>query len=121
MLAGTEHLLPGGVGHVVQFYDRDDELLETVSDFLLDAIRLDGVAIVVATASHSREFEARLTAAGIDVVAARESGVLLMLDADETLRSFLIAGRPDPEGFEEIFGDRIRHAAAAGRPVRIFG
>jgi hypothetical protein len=121
MLAGTEHLLPDGVGHVVQFYDRDAELLETVPDFLLDAIRLDGLAIVVATASHCREFEARLAAAGVDVAAVRESGVLLMLDADETLRSFLIAGRPDPEGFEEIFGDRIRQAVAAGRPVRVFG
>jgi MEDS: MEthanogen/methylotroph, DcmR Sensory domain len=121
MLAGTEHLLSDGVGHVVQFYDRDTELLETVPDFLLDAIRLDGAAIVVATASHCREFEARLSAAGIDVVAARESGALLTLDADETLRSILIAGRPDPEGFESVLGSLVRQATHTGRPVRIFG
>jgi anti-sigma regulatory factor (Ser/Thr protein kinase) len=121
MLAGTEHLLPDGVGHVVQFYRHDHELLDTVPDFLLDAIRLDGVAIVVATATHRLAFEARIAAAGIDVAAAKYRGDLVMLGADETLRGFLVAGRPDWAGFESILGGLIRQAATTGRPVRIFG
>jgi hypothetical protein len=121
MLAGTEHFLPDGVGHVVQFYRHDDELLETVPDFLLDAIRLDGVAIVVATAPHLLAFEARMAAAGVDVAALKHSRGLVTLDAAETLRSFLVAGRPDPAGFESILGGLIRQAGATGRPVRIFG
>jgi hypothetical protein len=124
MLVETEHFLtdgPDGVRHVVQFYARDDELLDTVPDFLLDALHVDGVAIAVATASHRLAFEARIAAAGIDVAAAKRSENLVTLDADETLQGFLVDGRPDLAGFESILGGLIRKAAARGRPVRIFG
>ena len=121
MLAGTEHYLPDGLGHVVQFYGDDDELLDTVPDFLLDALRLDGVAITVATEPHLVAFQARLADAGIDVAAAMQTGNLVTLDADETLQGFLVDGRPDWAGFESILGGLIRQAVGTGRPVRIFG
>ncbi|HEY0868820.1 MAG TPA: MEDS domain-containing protein [Acidothermaceae bacterium] len=124
MLAGTEHFLsdsPGGVRHVVQFYGPDDDLLDTVPDFLLDALHVDGLAIAVATAPHCLAFEARIAAAGVDVAVAKRSGHLVTLDADETLQEFLVDGRPDWAGFESILGGIIRQATASGWPVRIFG
>ena len=64
----------GSHRHVVQFYDRDEELAENAGDYLAGAIAEGGAAVVVATPGHCAGFEARLTAGGVDVGAARRGG-----------------------------------------------
>ena len=71
--------------HVVPFYD-DRELIERVGDYLREAVLDGGVAVVIATAAHRAEFEARLAAAGVDVVAAAGRGAYLAFDAEENAR-----------------------------------
>ena len=66
----TENLNVGR--HVVQFYGRDDELADKVTDYLLGALDGGGVAIVIATPEHRREFETRLGQAGVDLATARD-------------------------------------------------
>ena len=68
--------------HVVQFYDRDEELAESAGDYLADAIAEGGAAVIVATPARCAVFEARLAACGVDVAAARREGTLVSLDAD---------------------------------------
>ena len=53
-MVGAENLNVGR--HVVQFYGRDEELTERVTDYLLGALASGGAAIVVATPEHRREF-----------------------------------------------------------------
>ena len=57
-MVGIEYLNVGD--HVVQFYSHDEELAERVVRYLLEALGGGGVAIVIATPEHRREFEARL-------------------------------------------------------------
>ena len=71
----TENLNVGR--HVVQFYGRDDELADRVTDYLLGALDGGGAAIVIATPEHRREFETRLGQAGVDLAAARDDGSYL--------------------------------------------
>jgi hypothetical protein len=44
-----------------------------------------------------------------------------VLDADETLRRFLIDGRPDARLFDQVVGGLVRAAVASGRPVCAYG
>ena len=57
-MVGTEYLNAGR--HVVQFYGHDEELAERVAGYLLEALGGGGVAVVIATPEHRREFEDRL-------------------------------------------------------------
>ena len=107
--------------HVVQFYGRDDELADRVTDYLLGALDGGGVAIVVATPEHRREFETRLGQAGVNLAAARDDGSYLVLDAGQTLRQLMVADKLDSTAFDRVIGDVIRRAGAGGRPVRTFG
>ena len=107
--------------HVVQFYGRDDELADRVTDYLLGALDGGGVAVVIATPEHRREFETRLGQAGVDLAGARDDGSYLALDAGQTLRELMVADKLDSAAFDRVIGDVIRRAGAGGRPVRTFG
>ena len=118
-MVGTENL--NGDRHVVQFYGRDEELAERVTGYLLGALDSGGVAIVIATPEHRREFETRLGRAGLDLAAARGDGSYLALDAGQTLAELMTADTLDLAAFDRVIGTLIRRAGAAGRPVRAFG
>jgi hypothetical protein len=107
--------------HVVQFYGRDEELAERVTDYLLGALDGGGVAVVIATPEHRREFETRLGKAGVDLAAARDHGSYLPLDAAQTLSELMAAGKLDDAAFDRVIGTVIAAAGAGGRPVRAFG
>ena len=116
---GIENLNVGR--HVVQFYGRDEELAERVTDYLLGALDSGGVAIVIATPEHRRAFETRLGRAGVDLAAARDGGSYLPLDAGQTLHDLMAADKLDRASFDAVIGTVIRGAGAGGRPVRAFG
>ncbi|HEY0999265.1 MAG TPA: MEDS domain-containing protein, partial [Streptosporangiaceae bacterium] len=107
--------------HVVQFYGRDEELTERVTGYLLGALASAGVAIVIATPEHRREFETRLGQAGVDLAAARDDGSYLARDAAQTLGELKAAGKLDGAAFDRVIGTVIAAAGAGGRPVRAFG
>jgi len=70
--------------HVVQFYDREDDLVGVVGGYLAAAV-LDGdVVIVIAASTHREAFRSAIAAAGVDFEAAQAQGDLTMLDAAET-------------------------------------
>ena len=107
--------------HVVQFYGHDEELADRVTDYLLGALDGGGVAVVIATPAHRREFETRLGQAGVDLAAARDDGSYLALDAGQTLSELTLPDKLDSAAFDRVIGDVIRRAGAGGRPVRTFG
>jgi MEDS: MEthanogen/methylotroph, DcmR Sensory domain len=115
----TENL--NGGRHVVQFYGRDEELAERVTDYLLAALDDGGVAVVIATPEHRREFETRLRQAGVDLAGARDDGLYLPVDAGQALSELMVADKVDSAAFDRVIGTLIAAAGAGGRPVRAFG
>jgi MEDS: MEthanogen/methylotroph, DcmR Sensory domain len=121
---GTEYL---DAGHVVQFYGHQEELAGRVAGHLLEALRGEGVAVVIATPAHRRAIEARLAQAGPDLAAAARDGTYLTLDASDTIRGLMTGGRLDRDAFDRVIGGLIRRAEkGAGevgrrRPVRAYG
>jgi hypothetical protein len=118
-VVGNENLNVGR--HVVQFYGRDEELADRVTGYLLGALDSGGMAIVIATPEHRREFETRLEQAGVDLAASRDDGSYLALDAGQTLARLMAADKLDSAAFDRVIGAVIGRAAAGGRPVRAFG
>lgn len=115
-------LTVGPRDHVVQFYERDHDLIAGVGAYLLDAARAGDIAIVVATPAHLAAFEAALTDGGVDVAAARSGGSLVSVDAADTLSQLLVSrGGPDPAAFDAIVGGLVRCAAGTGKQVRAYG
>lgn len=107
--------------HVVHFYAAEDDLVGAAVGYLSGAVRAGDAAIVIATPAHRRSFDAALRAAGVDVEAAHREGRLVVVDAVDALRHFMVDGVPDPAAFEALIGGVVRSASAGGCQVRAYG
>jgi hypothetical protein len=121
MTGGAADIAIDAGDHVVQFYDDDSELAQTVGRYLSEAIRTDGTAIAIATGAHRRAFEAELRAAEIDPVEACREGKLILLDAAATMAAFMPGGEIDRAAFNEVLGSVVRQAGEQEGPVRAYG
>jgi len=121
MAVQLEEITAGAGEHVVQFYEDDSQLAQTVGGYLTAALEDGAVAIVIATETHRRLFAAELEAAGIDPAASSLDGTLIMLDAAATMAGFIDAGQVDHTGFGRIVGSVVQRAVESGRPVRAYG
>jgi len=86
--------------HAVRFYEDDTSLCRIVSGFVAEGLALDQPALVIATQPHLDAILKNLTAAAIDVDRLKKSGELLLLDARQTLATFMVNGQPDPDFFK---------------------
>jgi len=107
--------------HVVQFYERDEELVDTISAYLHQGLCAGEVAIVVATAPHIAAFETALRTLGVDVDAHVARGTFVRLDVARVLSEVMGAEGPDVGAFDDVLGSVVRQSAAAGRRVRGYG
>ena len=117
----VEGISVGVSDHVVQFYDRDVDLVTSVANYILEGDALDEVAIVIATVEHRRALDAELVAAGVDPEQRRRQGGLVALDAATTLGRFTDDGRVNRARFFEVVGGLMREASKGGQKVRGFG
>ena len=109
--------------HAVQFYDRDEFLLEGVTRFVSMGISDGDCSIVIATMAHRADLDARLLRRGLDLHAARRRGTYIALDAAETLAKFMVGNMPDPLAFDQVVGGLIGRSVQGPplRRVRAFG
>lgn len=109
--------------HAVRFYESDKSLARIVAEFLAEGFDAGGVGIVVATAVQRAAIIRALTDRSVDVVELQRSHDLLLLDARETLSTFMVDGNPDAPRFSGQMC-RVIEKACRGRTdctVRIFG
>jgi signal transduction histidine kinase len=96
--------------HVVQFYEDDGFLCDSVAHFLALGLAAGEPVCVVATAEHRASFAARLTRRGFALDDAHARGQLIWLDAHETLAKFMVSDMPDWTLFNGFFGGIIEGA-----------
>ena len=106
--------------HLVQFYDDDGLLVDTLRDFVAEGLKAGGGALVIATADHRIGLEARLRALGLDVDGATATGRFLAVDAAETLARIMVDGAPDEGRFREMARELLGRVGGNG-PTRVFG
>ena len=109
--------------HAVQFYQDEVELSRTIATFLSEGLAAGQPAIVIATPGHEAAIVEALTSHLIDVPRARHLGDLVMLDAEDTLGTFMNKGVPDQVLFQNSIGDLIvQTVRGRGRmPIRAYG
>src|SRR4029079_9935400 len=90
--------------HIAHFYASDDELVEHVSTYVIDALNSDETAMVVATRPHLAAFEAAFVEAGIDPDRARSEERLITLDSSEARHTVIVDDWPDAEAFAAELG-----------------
>jgi hypothetical protein len=114
---------PADGGHAVQVYAQLDELAESVAAYLATGFAAGEPAAVVATREHQATFNRFLADAGWDAVVLTEAGLLVMLDADDTLASLFEDGQLSASAFERVVGGVIDGLTARfpNRRVRAFG
>jgi|GEM_PF-3551147 len=108
--------------HLVDFYESDGALVDSVVAFLTPALGDgDGAVVIVATPEHRAAFEEAFDAAAIDVGAAVGAGRYMAADAAGLLDAFMAGGAPDPERFRAAIEPLLDSAAAGGRRLRVYG
>jgi len=109
--------------HAVQFYGDEAELFKTIGTFLSEGLVSGQPAIVIATPAHGVAIQEALSSHLIDVTRARHLGDLVMLDAEETLGTFMHNGVPDKILFQRHVGDLMEQTlrGRARTPVRAYG
>ena len=109
--------------HAVRFYEDDKSLCRIVAGFLGDGLAAGQPAVVIAVPSHCEGISQGLQALSFDVDRLRRNGDLMVLDAEETLSTFMKDGRPDSAAFRESVGGLIDNVIGGHRKatVRAFG
>jgi hypothetical protein len=113
---------PEDADHAVQVYAELEELAESVAAYLATGFAAGEPAVVIATADHQETFDASLAGAGWDARLLREAGLLLTLDAEETLALLFEDGGLSASAFEHVVAGVIDSAAERfpERRVRAF-
>ena len=109
--------------HAVQFYKDDASLSDIVAGFLADGFANGDPAIVFATPEHSAAIEEDLRDRSVDVDTLRRLGDFVVLDARETLQTFMMDGIPHAGTFKHVVGQVLGQICAPrpNRVVRAYG
>jgi DNA-binding NarL/FixJ family response regulator len=101
--------------HEVQFYSDDAVFLERVTHFIAAALKAGNPAIAFATEPHRNSLLQRLKAQGVDVDACLRNGTYILLDAADTLSTFMVNDWPDRARFLEGFSNLIETVSKAAK------
>jgi DcmR-like sensory protein len=107
--------------HMVQIYAEDSSFLDALEGFVAGGLRAGEGVVIIATPIHLASLKRRLTAADVNVDLAILQDQYIALDADRTLRKFMMRGWPDDVLFEQVVTDLLKRASRGGRRVRAFG
>jgi signal transduction histidine kinase/ActR/RegA family two-component response regulator len=109
--------------HLVQFYENDAYLVDSVSPVIGKGLEDGEGAIIIATRSHCEGLAERLKNRGLDIPALCRDGRLLILDASETLARISLDDYLNSARFDEVIADAIAktNAASPRHFTRAFG
>ena len=101
---------PQSAQHLVQFYEDDSFIIETVSFLTSQALASGDSSVIVATESHRRAIDDRIAALGLNLNILQISGRYRSVDAAEALAQFMVGDRPDEVKFNQFIGG-VLHGA----------
>ena len=107
--------------HFVQFYEKDDFLIDSLCRFVTDGLQANETVVVVATDEHLNALNRRLSERNLDVVAAITTGNYVPMSAEATLAELISDGRLSAERFYDVVGNTISQTRISGRRLRVFG
>jgi hypothetical protein len=107
----------------VQFYSDEATLALIVAKFVAEGLQANDPGLVVATPDHLVAIESELRKTGVDVARLKQLGDIVMLDARETLDTFMVDGLPHSRMFNHVVGSVLSDIGRAhpGRTIRVYG
>jgi hypothetical protein len=107
--------------HLVHFYEDQAALVLSVTDFVVPGINQGEGIILVAEASNLTKFRTSLAVRGIDLAKVEASRQLILLDAHQTLSSFMVNGMPDSHLFFKTVYPLMDSMSANFPSIRAYG
>jgi uncharacterized protein with WD repeat len=101
--------------HSVHVYEKEMDLITRLCAIVSTSLRLGDAVLIVATPAHRHQLVSELEKVGIDVHAAVRDGRYIMLDAAETLSTFMLNGSPDATRFSASVGTVLEDARARAK------
>jgi hypothetical protein len=87
--------------HAVRFYEDAASLAKMVAGFVAEGLIAGQPGIIIATPDHAYAITEQLLAMGFNLDQLKGQNNLLLLDANETLDSFMVDGMPNAKRFEK--------------------
>ena len=108
--------------HLVQIYESDDIVLDSLEGFVDSGIKAGDAVIVIATPEHLIGLNERIISLGYDLQQLHSSHQYIPLNAKDTLAKFMKDGWPDEQLFTETVKEIITSARGQkNRRVRAYG
>jgi two-component system, cell cycle response regulator DivK len=104
--------------HVVRLYDRDDELCQTVAEFVTEGVKRGERIVLLATAAHWTTIRELLVWSEIDFEAVARDEQIIFVDAESVLSEIGPNGAIDTQRFRSLLEDTL---ARVQPPLRVFG
>jgi len=111
---------PSDYDHLVHFYESDGFLLDSLSEFISSGLSNGETALVVATAQHLAQLQAKLEQ-DFDVLQLTLLGRYISLDAEKVLDDLTSSGSLSAARFKESFGNLLAKVTSEQRSLRVFG
>jgi KaiC/GvpD/RAD55 family RecA-like ATPase len=89
--------------HSVEIYDRDGDLIKSVTTMVATSLSFGDSALIVATPEHREQLARELTSSGIDLDRCIQEGRYIALDAEAVMNSVMRDGHPDRQLFTQNF------------------
>ena len=105
---------------LVQLYQEEGQLMESVGGFLSDAVRAGAATLVLATPERSARVEQALEAAGVDVARARKEGRYVLVDAARLVEELAGNGASDAGAFARLVGAAVSDLVGAWPRVAVY-
>jgi two-component system, cell cycle response regulator DivK len=104
--------------HVVRFYDRDDELCQTLAEFVTEGVRRGERIVLLVTPAHWASIRELLVWCDIDFDAVMRDEQVIVVDAHHVLSEIVHLGSIDTQRFKSLLDDTL---APVQPPLRVFG
>ena len=98
---------PAAGDHFVQVYRDQRFLSDAVAQYAGAGLERGEAVVIIARPEHREAFARELAAKNLDIATLMQHGRLVLLDAEETLATFMQDGRPDWQRFHAQIGGLI--------------
>jgi hypothetical protein len=112
---------PKAGDHIVQVWQDESSLNDSVCEYLLSGLQRGEGAIVISRLVRRVAVERGLALAGVDVDGAIAKGQLVFADAERSLARFMRNGNPDWTDFHAAIGGAIAEMRLQFPAVRAYG
>ena len=105
--------------HAVRFYEDSQSLARMVATFVAEGLLDQQPAIIIATSEHRDAIIDKLNAMSFNLNQLKRASDLILLDARDTLASFMVDGMPNAQQFEAaMFGQRAERPGLISHMIR---